>query len=241
MKNVFCARTYHFLICSFTALTLIFLGVGCKKVDNSVVVDQKRLVQTNAKEIDPLVKMYQNYFTSEILENESKMLVLSYKEPAQNSEIRRNAHMGKLNPLLQWDKAATFQISGIRYVTIPLNEDIKPFKNKRFEFYRNFVFSKNNDGSPTLMVIEVLSKKDQTLGSDLQNLIKASIENSTSSNIQSTGDLNAYVIVYNQNYVRQKSYDLTKGKWKNKRISLNSEYDINNDISRASIKSNLRK
>lgn len=237
MKTIFFVRTYHFLICSLTALTLTWLGTSCKKADN-FLLDQKPLVQTSGKEISPLVKMYQNYFTSEILEYESKMLALSYKELPQNSEIRRNARMGKLKNLLLWDKAAPFTIGIDSYLGLPVDEIIKPFKNKHFEFYRNFVFNKNDQGKPNLFIIEILSKYDQSLGKNREEIIRSVIENIVLKKTDPIGNINGYMIVYNQNYIRQKSFDLINGKLSDSRISLNSELDINNIITNGNIQSN---
>jgi hypothetical protein len=210
-KNFKTAILYSVL--STTVLTIL-LAYGCNKKNSREAGNNVTLTQT-AKD----------YFTG--LANEEKV---TSSQPSVTSHPQSTKYrvtpLSKMSPSIIWDQATVHERSDMSYVIMPLKEVIKPFKNKNYEFFRNVIFYKQKTGKTNMIIVEVLSKKGESLGNDLQNIAITAFENKYFSRSESIGELNAYVIFYNENYVQDTSFQLQNGKWAPARVSFRSDLDI---------------
>src|SRR5262245_10728175 len=81
----------------------------------------------------PPVETAKNYFTN-----------LADQEPPPPPQTPTKIHgvqpriqpLSKMSADILWEKATQQQQEQLAYTLIPMNENIKPFKNKEFEFFR---------------------------------------------------------------------------------------------------------
>jgi len=204
----------------FIILFTIFLINGCKKKSTQ---EDMTLKGNNIS----LTQIAKNYFTNLANKEKESPLLQSSAIKQTKSTNSRITPILKISPCVLWDNATEQDRNGFDYVIIPLKGNIKPFKNKSFEFFRNIIFYQDKTKKANMVILEVLSKKDQSLGNDLQKIAITSFENKHFSHSQSIEALNASVIFYNENYLRDTSFQLQNGKWAPARISFRSDLDIN--------------
>ncbi len=176
-------------------LFIIFIN-GCKK-DKMYASAEK-----NNSEIS-FVENAKRYFDSSLLEfNEIKY-------PNKKGTTRS---LSELKDHIRWDKPILYKNENSNFLVVSLNEDLKPFENKSFEFFRNLIFQTDDIGSVNNMsIIEVLSDKDYSLVSNMQKITFTAIKYKYYSIKEIADSVNASIIFYNQNYRRDTSYQLRNG------------------------------
>jgi hypothetical protein len=199
-----------------TAFTILLVS-GCNKTN----VSKNTLSEKNTS----LTLVAKNYFES-LAENEKAVSAQLLNSGQIKSTTVRVTPLTKMSPLIMWDKATEVKREDLAYSIVPLNEEIKPFKNKNYEFFRNIIFYRDENGKSNMVILEVLSQKGQSLGNDLQKIAIDAFENKYFARNQDIGDLNAFIIFYNEYYVRETSFQLVSGKWTSSRISFRSDLDI---------------
>lgn len=204
-------------------LTTFLVIAACKKQLNP---DQNEITE-NRVSTNQLVSPSKSFFISTVLKSEAETktlpkTTLSKSKEATNLPLDR---MTKLSKDINWDGGFKLNIGESGFVFVPINESIKPFLNKEFEFVRYLVFEPKASGIFNLSVIELLGDKGTSLKSPKQMAMSA-FKNIQLNVANPLPDLNASIILYNQKYERLKSYHVSNGKWEIKRISFRSDLEI---------------
>lgn len=198
----------------FGVVTVILLH-GCNKMTT-------KEDDTKSNSVSQLAR---NYF-SNLSEREKTASNGSTGVPQKKIISKRIAPLSTMSELIQWQNAKEVTHDQLTYTVVPLKDDLKKFKSKDYEFFRNIIYYQDEQQMNHMVILEVLSKKGESLGNDLQNVAITAFENKYFSRTESIGDLNAYVIFYNENYDRDISFELKKGKWLPARISFRSDLEI---------------
>lgn len=217
-------KTMVFVVASIAFLTVNI--IACKKMSEA---DPKK--QEVSAFGSPTVSAAQNFFKGTILQNEKKEGLARTKKTNGGGAIQRQtpsafpARMSKIADLIRWDGSFETAINGKAYLLVPLNEATKPFKNKEFEFLRYLVFS-DKDGSKDLSVIEILSDKGTSLGTNGKEIAQFALSNKLNNDNKPIEGLNASVIFFTGDYMRETSFHIANGNWKFERISFRSDLEI---------------
>lgn len=218
MKKIKSIETgIHFSVLSII-LSVFLLINGCKKKNTQEEMTLK------GNDIS-LIQSAKNYFTDLVNKEKESPIQSSATEQTKNTHPQ-SARLLKISPYVLWDNATKQNRDGLEYAIIPLKENIKPFKNKSFEFFRNIIFYQDKIKKANMIILEVLSKKDESLGDNLQKIAITSFENKYFSQTQGIDALNASIIFYNEKYLRDTSFQIQNGKWVPARISFRSDLDI---------------
>lgn len=207
------------IISSFFSVTLFTILIinGCNKKN----ISEETLAEKNTS----LSQKAKNHFES-LAKNENA----TSPPPAASQQVKtiqkRITPLSKMSPHILWEKATELQTENLKYTIVPLKENIKPFKNKDYEFFRNVIFYRDESGKNNMVILEVLSSKGKSLGNNLQRVAIDAFENKYFSRSADISDLNAFVIFYNEDYTRDTSFQLVNGKWTPARISFRSDLDI---------------
>lgn len=198
-------------------LVLFIFINGCKKINNET---EK---YSDGKDI-PLVRSAKNYF--EILLNKEGKIQVQAPGKKQTGISPRIDPLSKMNSYVLWDQSIYKKSGGLEYVIIPLKEKIKPFKNKSYEFFRDIIFYEGKNKTPNMTIMEVLSKKNESLGNDLNKIAVTAFENKNFSRNDNVDKIDASVIFYDQSYKQEGSYQLKDGKWGTARVLFRSDLEI---------------
>jgi len=217
MKKIKDLRSHLFVAISFTLLLAIFATNACKKQN------AKESIAAKANDAT-LVQIAKNYFDDLIKKEKTGTQAPSNRLTQQMAPGAKR--ILKMEPLLLWNKAIEHSEGELNYVIIPLDENIKPFKNKSFEFFRNVIFYQEKNGKGNMLILEVLGKKDELLGNNLQQISITAFENKYFSRAKAIYSLNASVIFYDANYARETSFQIQNGEWSSARISFRSDLEI---------------
>jgi hypothetical protein len=223
MKKIKNLRTVIlFLFLPGTVCTILLIN-ACNKMnteEDTAFNGNKSLVQT-AK----------SYYSS--LANNEHVISADPSTKAASTTVKqtksiknRVTPLSKMSSVINWDKATTQQRDDLNYTIIPLKESITPFKNKSYEFFRDVIFYKDKTGKANMTIIEVLSKKGESLGNDLQNIAITAFENKYFSSSQSIDAINAFVFFFDENYAQTASFQFQNGTWTPARASFRSDLDI---------------
>lgn len=202
---------------SITLFTILLVN-GCKKKNSeeNVPVKESKI---------SLVQMAKDYFTK-LADNENQSSTQSsITKQAKNTNIRITPLL-KMRPSILWENATEQDKDGFDYAIVPLKENIKPFKNKNYEFFRDIIFYQDKNKKANMIILEVLGKKNESLGTNLQKIAMTSFENKYFSQTQNIDALNASILFYNESYLRDTSFQVQNGKWLPARISFRSDLDI---------------
>jgi hypothetical protein len=216
MKPIFSKQIILLTMCMASAMTIF--TIACSK---QAINDISALTSN-----DPEIKQAQTFFINTIVKNELNTGTIGQQTLSKNIVSRVPARMSKLEKLVKWDESFQFNLNETKYVFVPVNEAVKPFKNKDFEFFRYLIFYTNADGKNDLSVIEVLSNKASSLGNDLRKIALASFKNKVLGTNTPIEHINASIIFYTQDYSRQTSFQIANGNWSNARISFRSDLEI---------------
>ena len=206
-----------------TLLSFLFMAVGTLMLVNGCSKMNTRENTTLAE--SELSETARNYMSG-LADKEKEMTTQPSAEQPVKGIKNRVTPFTKMNALMMWDKATAQQQGDLNYVLVPLKEALKPFANKGYEFFRNVIFYKDKDGKSNMTIVEVLSKKDESLGNDLQQIAITAFENKYFSKSQPIGALNASVFFFNEAYKQVASFQLQNGQWAPVRMSFRSDLDI---------------
>lgn len=166
---------------------LSFIVYACRKNDRSPAAAQA-------------ADQWQSWFDNNVVAAESKFISAAKKVLYKNAPDVRFARMGILAPLLDWDNASQQVYEGKHFTLVPLRENARPFENKAYDGFRLFAFYTDEQGRQQLKVIEVISKKNQSLGTDRINIGKSVFANALLKGKETISGLNAEALVYNDTY-----------------------------------------
>jgi hypothetical protein len=217
MKKIMKLRTvilYSFLSCT---VFLILLVNGCNKME----AGEEALTEKTSS----LSRSAENHF-SRLAENEKAVAAQPSTATKIKSTKNRVTPLSKMSPLILWDKATEFKRDKLTYTIVPLKDDLKKFKDKKYEFLRNIIFYSDESGKKNMLILEVLSKKGGSLGDDFLKIASSAFENKYFAKSRDIDGLNAYVLFYNENYAEDTSFQLVDGKWTPARISFRSDLEI---------------
>lgn len=202
--------------CLFTGIFTIFLVIACNK---------KTAKQNTTGSDASVSQMAKNYFSN--LAQQEKAPPDQPSATVQKKITQSPVTpLSKMSALIQWEKAVEIKRDELTYTIIPVKDDMKKFKGKNYEFFRNIIFFKDDSHKSNMTIVEVLSKKGESLGNDLQKIAINAFENKYFSRSESIDALNAFVIFYDENYIRETSFELLRGKWMPARISFRSDLEI---------------
>jgi hypothetical protein len=208
-------------------IILLSLGTACKKMETSKTPAIPQSLETSS----------QAYF-NQLLSNEAALMAsLKETDAARNTGVKphlqkkqirvtQTARFHDMALKIDWNSVEKYKIDKVNYLVVPVKENIKPFNNKSFEFFRKLVFYNPAGGEVKMTVLEVLGNKNASLGSDLSSITRTALENRFGNKSDAIGNLNASVLFFNNNYGRDTSYSLTDGRWASARISFRSDLDI---------------
>ena len=198
-----------------TVCTMVLVN-GCSKMNTR---ENTALTETDISETA------KNYMAG-LADKEKEIAAQPSAEQPVKGIKNRVTPFTKMNPLIMWDKAAAQQQGDLNYVLVPLKEALKPFANKGYEFFRNVIFYKDKNGKSNMTIVEVLSKKDESLGNDHQQIAITAFENKYFNKSQPISALNASVFFFNEEYKQVASFQLQNGQWASVRMSFRSDLDI---------------
>ena len=201
MKSTKFSR-HTFAGCLAALATVVFFSYSCHK--NSSL---------NAADADGFSKKAADWFTDSVVAPEKKILALPFSVLAQNSNLRRFARMGRIDRILKWSDARSYNEAGMKYMVVPLDEKIKPFKNQKFEFFRDVVFYSSSSGPMKMAIIEVLSKENGSLGDDLDLIAHNTFRNRYLGQNEKMAGIDATVFFYGTNYTFDASFAVQGGIW----------------------------
>jgi len=148
------------------------------------------------------------------------------KLPSKTIKVQQVNRFSQISKTTEWKNAFEIQEKGITYLFVPVKEDIKPFTNKDFEFFRYLIFSRAGASAVSLSVIEVLGDKKYSFESDNRQIAITAFKNKTEGNTGNIGNTNAAVIFYNNDYKPTASFKLNNGAWSTARITFRSDLGI---------------
>ena len=188
---------------------IILIYTACKKQDSS----------DNPK-VDPVIENARRWINNDIVGKERAMLMVSYSQLAKEDRVRALARMQKLASLLKWDQAKAYKQEGIQYVIVPVDQQLKPLRNKNYEAGRSVVIYRDQSFKMQLKIIEIISAKAGNLGSTVTDISSLAFANMILNKRKDIGTTNVSILFYNEQYHHLKSFRTKDGKWDNARIHL---------------------
>jgi hypothetical protein len=167
-----------------------------------------------------------NYFTSLASQETSPV----QQPPNTTKQIigvkPRIMPLTKMSEHMLWDKAVEQRQGELAYTLIPLNEQIKPFKNKDYEFFRTVIVYHDRSNKENMAIVEVLGKKGASLGTGLQQIATTAFENKYFSRSNNISDISALIFFFNEKYEPDGSFQVENGTWSATQASFRSDLDI---------------
>jgi hypothetical protein len=206
------------LLLSFLSIAVvsILLLNGCKKLNSG---ERPALLENN------ISQTAKNYIAS-LADKEKDISAQPPGEKPAKGIKKRVTPFSKMAPLVKWDQSTVGQYDDLRFIILPVGENIKPFENKEYEFFRNIIFCRDKTGKEHMSIIEILGKKGESLGDNYQDIAITAFENKHLSRSKSIGTLNASVFFFNEDYIQEASFQLQNGRWAPVRMSFRSDLDI---------------
>jgi hypothetical protein len=215
-KNFFMKikRTEQRLLIALTAVITgaMILYTACRKPFNPDM------------DASSLIGKAKNWFMNDVVNKERDML--EKPDSILGLYVRRFARMQKLGSLLNWNEAKEYNQDGIHFVVSLVNQGRKPFKNQNFEAARAIIFYLDRSGRMKMNIIEILSNKGSSLGSDLQQIARLAFVNKQVKKNDRIEGLNGSVIFYTENYKQESSFQIVNGVWSSARIELKNQATV---------------
>ncbi len=203
-------------------LSAIASFVACKKQLRASPEELQPITGSDKTVIDA-----KSYFLHSILKSEDDQIVNKVKLDAKGMRTPKlPTRFGKISGIIDWNAGFVTVINGTNYLFVPLKEDIKPFKNKDYEFFRYLIFYQNVAGVQDLSVIEILGDPKTTLGDEHAKTAIGAWANKLLNSTNAIGAVNASIIFYTKEYQRESSFHVDNGVWSEKRISFRSDLEI---------------
>lgn len=182
---------------SVSVAFLFTLLVACQKTDR-VTLDNNSVAEAK------------NWFSTNVLAGESRMLAKPFSELPETSPLRLLARMNKLSKKLDWSKAITGSADKLEYVLVPLQKDDLPLKNSYF-MKRAFVFYKYNSAPMQMQVVELLTK-NQPAANPVQ-LAATLFERKVAAKKLPAGIQNVQAFFYDKEYTTLDAIVVSDGRW----------------------------
>jgi hypothetical protein len=181
-----------------------------------------------------LLSEAKSYFAN-IVKSEQSLLAMPFEQLIQKSSLRLFSRMGKLNDLLDWENADSHFFNGTNFTIVPVQQDIKPLKNKKVEVLRSIVFYKEGADKMQMRIIEILSSQNSSLGKDTKTTVRTAFENMHFGKTQEIGNIDAFIFFYDRYYYQQNSFQVFHGKWSGSKIRMKyqAEPSLNNTVKNA--------
>ena len=204
-----------------------FLPASCNK-PSSQVVSEKVSPATNTSQ--SLRESATSYFTG-LATPKADSVAAAPKGNKKYLQIINRNPVNKFAPIsktINWQDAFEEQIAGSAYLFVPVSEDIKPFPDKSYEFFRYLIFSKDNQARPTVSVIEVLSDKDAAFSLPVRQIAVTAYRNKMESKTDAIGSENASVMFSDNSYKQTDVFKLSNGAWGKGSTKFPSDLRIHN-------------
>lgn len=146
-----------------------------------------------------------------------------YVRVIKQQPVNRFAQISKT---INWQDAFEEQVQGATYLFVPVKENIKPFANRDFEFFRYLVFSKDKQAAVTVSVIEVLSDKGYSFELPGRQIAVAAFKNKMETKTGIIGSVNASVLFFDNAYKQTSVFKLSNGAWGEGNIRFRSDLSI---------------
>jgi len=189
-----------------------FLPASCNKPSSQAVTEN---VAPTANPSQSLRESASTYFIGLTTPKADSVTVApkgnkKYLQIINHKPVNKFADISKT---INWQNAFEEQISGATYLFVPVKENIKPFANKSYEFFRYLIFSKDKQAQSTVSVIEVLSDKDAAFALPLRQIAVTAYKNRMESKADNIGSENASVVFFDNSYKQTDVFKLTNGVW----------------------------
>ncbi len=168
---------------------------------------------TGNENSSPMIEEAKKYYKDVVVQKEKSMLSVPYSELPSYSNKRKFARMEKTGKIIDWNNAKEYSYNGEHYIVAPLIGNIKPFQNKTVEAARNIIFHKNGSGQMNMNIVEFVSKKDGTVGSNLQEMSAKAFVNKNFNKRDVIGNLTASIHFYDDSYAFVNSFQVNNGLW----------------------------
>ncbi|MES2329773.1 MAG: hypothetical protein V4539_09240 [Bacteroidota bacterium] len=212
-KHLFAIALLFFLICT-----------SCNK--QQLEQTEKAAALEKSK---PLIESAKAYVVTLTTNNTATIKVNSVQKKPHTPKtitVAPASQFSHINKKIDWNNAEPVHIGNTDYIFVPIQENIKPFNNQQFEFFRYLVFSKTSSGDVALSVIEVLGDKGYSFTDQSDKIAIEACKNKFANEASAIGSVNASVFFYDKDYKQTASYKLTNGSWEAARISFRSDLDI---------------
>ncbi|MEO7308767.1 MAG: hypothetical protein ABIX01_00100 [Chitinophagaceae bacterium] len=190
-------------------LLILFVVVSCKKQSRSDLQPKNSDIE-DAK----------LWFEANIIKTEKEMLATPFSVLPETSEKRIFARMQKVGKNLQWNEAQVHSFNEINYVTVPVDEPIKPFSKKSFQAQRSFVFYKNKLGIFQMNVVEIIGDREKSLNCDAEEVTNLAFRNMYWDKAEPLKNFNGSIIFYDAEYKPVSSYRVSNGLWNTAKIDV---------------------
>jgi hypothetical protein len=101
---------------------------------------------------------------------------------------------------------------------VPINDNVHQLDNKSIESVRYLLFSKRDNDNMQMNIIELYSRRDGSLGTNLIANLKTIVDNVLFNESRPIDNLNASIIFYNRYYYNVGSFMTNNGIWKEAKI-----------------------
>ncbi|MEO5945548.1 MAG: hypothetical protein ABIP79_01940 [Chitinophagaceae bacterium] len=166
------------------------------------------------------------WFTNGPVLSEKKMFQLPFSVLPEESPLRILARMKELEKRLKWEDAILYNNAGGKYIIVPLKFELKPFGNN-YELSRSVVFYKTNTNVINIKIVEVLSKKGESLQGKEAEITATVVYNNLAQKNETIAGINADVFFYNDQYKREAGFEIKSGAWKktNNRLQIKDKVE----------------
>lgn len=143
--------------------------------------------------------------------SEKKILDLPLSVLPEMASQRLFARMGKIQKKAEWDNAQFYNLDELTFLAVPITTNKKKY-GADYEIAKAVVFYKSKTAAEIQMnVIEVISKKGESLKGQEDNIIATAFLNKLNHKQEVIADVNANVFFYNDAYRRINAFEFKNG------------------------------
>ena len=180
-------------------LTVVLFYMAC----------QKEHVAKQTGSLSTFIEDAKSWFNSRyFVENKKKII---------RSSADRLAILGKV---LKWDNGAFYEAEGLKYVIVPIDNSMKPLKNRKYFGGRAIVIYQKASDKMQLTIIEAISKEAPVGGRTFGEILQKAFLNKMLNASADVSQTNVNIIFYNGMYDHENSYRFTDGKWSRDKMQI---------------------
>lgn len=152
-----------------------------------------------------------NWFSTNVLAGESRMLAKPFSELPKTAPERVLARMNKLSKKLDWSKAIAGSADKLDYILVPLQKDDLQLKGGYF-MKRALVFYRYNNAPMQMQVVELLTKNQ--LATNFVRLAASLFERKVAGKQLPVQPQDVEAFFYDKEYKTLDAYEIKNNKWK---------------------------